>query len=192
MTSSIQRDFDFHAATHINSFVMSYYTFSLFMEIDSDSFYEQNVAVDRIKLFISERINDSIFINSKEKKIIEKYTSCGLKVCSTPEDPYDQIIAVMLFTKLNAIVEGRLNILEISLSTSNSDGFSYIHHIDEHAGPFEESGWWCNPDLSISDTIKSKDKVVNLFKRAPSWDEMGLSWKEKELVLVPDIPFQTT
>lgn len=190
--TSIQREFTFHAATHITAFQISHFSFNLFMDIDTESFHEQNVAMDRLKFFTYACINDTVFINAKEKKLIEKYTACGLKVCAMPEDPHDQIIAVMLFKKLNAIVEGRLSILEISLTSTNGDGVAFIYEVDEPEGPFETAGWWSKSDISISEEKRPKDKVVNLFKRAPSWDEIGLAWKEKELILVPDIPFQTT
>lgn len=192
MTTSIQREFNFHAANHINSFMISYYSVNLFIEVETDSSYEQNVAMDRIKLFIYDIINDAVFVNVKNKKAIDNYESCGIRVCSLPEDPYEQIINVMLYKKLNAIVEDRMTILELSLTSTNSDGMVYIHDIDEPTGPFEADGWWSNSDMSISGVRKSKDKVVTLFGRTPSWDEVGLSWKEKELTLTPDIPFQTT
>lgn len=191
MTASIQREFSFHAGTHINGFQIGCFEFTLFMEIETDSPHEQNVAMDRVKMFTYDCLNDAIFVNSKDKKTIDKYLACGLKVCTLPEDPHDQMIMVMLYKKLTAIVEGRLVLLEISLTSSNGDGISYIHAIDEHAGPYELSGWWDKSDISISEEKKSKDKVVNLFARAPSWDEIGLGWKERELSLIPDIPFQT-
>ena len=35
-------------------------------------------------------------------------TEAELKVCTLPEEPYDQIVGIMLMQKLNAIADGRL------------------------------------------------------------------------------------
>jgi hypothetical protein len=191
MTTKIQREFDFYAASHIGTFVINHFKCGLFMEVDTDSPHEQNVAMDRLKIFIYELLNNSVFVNRLNKSAIANYTKAGLKVCTTPEEPHDQIIAVALLLKLNAIVEGRMVIPEVVLSSSTGDGVSFIQEIDDPQGPFDAKGWWNRPDISMTDGKPQSDKVVSIFDRTPSWDELGLSWKEKDLVLVPDTSTQT-
>ena len=73
------------------------------MEVETESIREQNVAMERIKYFLNECLENSIFVQDTEQKIIEKYSSCGFKVCTVPEEPYDQIITLLMLTKLNRI-----------------------------------------------------------------------------------------
>ena len=97
MNTQIEREFDFQAGVFFeDSFLMNFYEFTLFMEVNTDSIREQNVAMDRIKYLIYESLENSVFVNFKETKTIEKYMDAGLKVAVIPEDPYDQIIALIL------------------------------------------------------------------------------------------------
>ena len=184
--TKIQREFSFAAGVHTDTFLMNQYMFTMYMIIGTDSFREQQVAMDRIKFFLGELLDSAILIKSSEKKSIEKYLACDFKVCTLPEQPYDQIVAIMLLLKLNAITEGRLIITDITLESTTGDGVNFIHEVDDPLGPFEENGWWSDPGVGISDEKKQrKKKIVNLFKHAPTWNDFGLYWKEKEIKLIP-------
>lgn len=165
------------------------------MEVETESIREQNVAMERIKYFLNECLENGIFIQDTEHKVIEKYASCGFKVCTVPEEPYDQIITLMLLTKLNSITEGRLVITDITLGSRISDQVKFTCDIENPRGPFEEQGWWLDNSTSISDPIKTsvkKDKIVKLFKTSSvDWAEFNLVWKEKDTKANSTIGFTT-
>lgn len=185
MTSRIQREFEFQAAVFCDEFVMNTYSFSACMDVETDSIREQNIAMDRMKLFLAEYLESCVFVCHTEKKLIDKYHHADLKVCVLPEEPYDQIITIMLLSKLNAIAEGKLVITDISLASRLGDDVSFLHDIESSFGPFSKPGWWSRSDVSITDQIEpiSKDKIVNLFNRQSSWADYGLGWKEKDLLV---------
>ena len=195
MTTRIQRDFSFLSGVYCESnFSMCLYDFSLQMDVETDSIREQNIAMERICFFISEYLNNCIFVNETNKKMIDTYTTAGFKVCTVPEEPHDQIISLMLLLKLNAITEGKFVITDLSLATSLGDGVSYICDIDGPTGPFAKDGWWSKSDASMASAHKlnKKEKIVQLFKtHTCDWSEFGLGWKEKEMVLSvsPEISF---
>lgn len=62
-----------------------------------------------------------------ETAVIEKYMVANLKVSTTPDEPYDQLLAILLLTKLNIITEGRLLITDITLSSGLSNGIEFLY-----------------------------------------------------------------
>lgn len=181
MNTQIQRDFEFQAAVHFEgAFMMNTYSMTLFMEVKTESIREQNVAMERLKYIIGDSFENSVFVNMKETKIIEKYTSAGLKVCIVPDDPYDQIISLLLIRKANEVCEGRLDILEISLTSKLSDGVTFMEEIETALNALPNDGWWSNTSPSLcSKSQNKKEKIVKLIK--DEWSDMGLCWQEKKL-----------
>ena len=193
MTSRIQREFAFQAGVYTEeTFLMNIYDISICMNVETDIIREQLIAMERICYFMGECIDNCIFVQDTEKKVIEKYTAAGLKVCTTPVEPYDQMINVMLLTKLNAITEGRFDITDISLSSKLSDGVSYMHDCDSATGPFAVQGWWTDSASNITEICKQnkKDKIVHLFNARMDWSDLELSWKEKSTDVSEEITFE--
>jgi hypothetical protein len=184
MSCRITRDLSFQAGTYYDEqFLMNIYDISICIQVDTESFREQNVAMERIEYFIAECLSNSIFIKQSETKMIEKYTQCGFKLCTLPENPYDQTISVVLLLKLNAICEGKVTITDITLGSAQGNGVSYLFDDNSPVGPFATEGWWTDSTTCISDISKyynKKDKIVQLFNTtAASWSDVGLTWKEK-------------
>lgn len=181
MATRIERDFSFQAGAHFQgTFLMNLYSISLVMEVETDSIHEQNIAMDRIKYFLSECLANSVFIENTEKKAIENYTTAGIKVCTLPEEPYDQIVALMLILKCNAITEGRLTITDLVLMSDLSDEVRFVYDIDTASmNPFGKKGWWLEANQSITDVKTNKrEKVVKLVKTC-DWAIPELEWEEK-------------
>lgn len=181
MNTIIEKDFDFQACVHFqDTFLMNIYEFTLIIEVNTDNIREQNVAMDRIKYLVYESIENSIFVNFTDTKAIENYTKAGLKVCVVPEEPYDQIIALLLLLKLNAICENKLKIIDIKITSKLSDDVKFNENIDTATNAITTAGWWneIHPNLCSSSQNK-KEKIVKLVK--DSWNELGLGWKEKKV-----------
>ena len=70
---------------------------------------EQNIALDRLKHMMFSRFQNSVFIDSREKSAIKKLEAAGLKTVVLPEQPVDQIVGMMLFCKLDSVMEERLH-----------------------------------------------------------------------------------
>ena len=182
MATKIEREFAFQAGVYFEGeFVMTIYELALKMEVDTASIKEQNIAMDRIHYFLHECLGNSVFVQDTEKKAIEKYMQADIKVCTLPEEPYDQIITILLLLKLNAITDGKLHITEISLRSGLSDDVKFVYDIQTVTNhPFGNKGWWSNCNTTISDLAKTtkKDKIVRLVKL--HWDSVGLDWEQKE------------
>lgn len=180
MSALIEREFDFQACVYFeNHFLINQYEFDVQMEVNTDSIYEQNIAMERLKYLIYECFENSIFVALNETETIEKYTNAGLKVCIIPEDPYDQIIALLLLSKANAICEEKLKISNISLTSKLSDGVKFIENYETAVNALPKDGWWNNKLPSLCSSLQLKrGKVVKLVK--DEWSDLNLSWKEKK------------
>ena len=182
MGTRIERDFSFQAAVHFEgNFLMNIYEISLAMEVETMSIREQNIAMDRIIYFLSDCLTNSVFVQDTEKRAIEKYTQADIKVCTIPEEPYDQILAILLLLKLNAITEGRLEVTDIVFRSELSDDVRFIYDITSAShNPFGNKGWWVESSTSITDIpkISKKEKIVKLVKNS-DWCGCGLDWEEK-------------
>ena len=140
MNTRIERDFVFDSAIHFaNGFYINSYALTLSMLIETESIREQNIALDRLTHFMSVVLNSSIFVEQNDTKVIKKYKDAGIRVCTLPEEPYDQIVALVLLVKLNAIAEGRLKITDLTLSSNLSDGVRFCT-VAEVAENFVETG----------------------------------------------------
>ena len=162
-----------------NQFIINQYDFSIVLEVNTDSMYEQNIAMERLKYLIYECFENSVFVAMNETDIIEKYTKANLKVCIIPEDPYDQIIALLILLKVNAVCEGKLNVTDIVFASKLSDGVKFMENHDTAKNAIPKDGWWDNKFPSLCSKLQAKKgKVVKLIK--DEWSDLELGWNQKK------------
>ena len=183
MTTRIEKDFYFQTAVHFeNKFYVNSYDMTLSMLVETDSIREQNVAMDRTTHFLTSVLQNSIFVGPGDVDAGTKYKDAGIKVCELPEEPYDQIVSMVLLQKLNAIMEGRLRITDLMLGSAMSEGvrFTMVSEIAE--GVLAGNHWWNKPTICLNNdeagNVNTKTNIVKLFDDS-HWVDLGLSWKEK-------------
>jgi hypothetical protein len=181
MNIRIEKDFFFQSAVHFeNKFYINSYEVSLSMLVETESMREQQVAMDRIAHFIEEVLQNSILVHNKDTASIKKYSKANIRVCELPEQPYDQIISMILLLKLNAIMEGRIKITDMIMGSAMSEGVKYNTVSEVAEGAFSGNTWWnksCTCMKNHEETT-SDDNIVQLFDDS-KWADMDLSWKEK-------------
>ena len=139
-----------------------------------------DIAIERIRYFIQGKLDSSILISSDNKDNVKQLHATGLRITTLPGDPVDQIIGIMLYSKLSAIMEDKIIVGEVEVYSDISEGIVYMHNEEESLGPFEGVGWWHNPDLTQCDTeLLGEEKVMSLAKSI-IWRELGLNWHESE------------
>lgn len=182
MNARIFKEFSFYSAIHANdNFSINSYTIGLEIDVNTEDIKEQNIAMERIKFTLS-RIEDCVFVNENEKTAIDNYIKANIKVCTLPDDPYDQIIAVVLLRKLNAVAEDRLVITDISIQSLVCDDIKFYVAIEETNDFSSKSNVWYNENnISIADfhkKINKKEKVVSIKKENFDWNSVGLVWQD--------------
>lgn len=187
MQHRIKQQFAFQAAVYVEeTFLMNIYEITLKMHVVTGDSKEQNIAMSRINYMIEDCFQNCVFVHQTETAVIEKYMAANLKVSTTPDEPYDQLLAILLLTKLNIITEGRLLITDITLSSGLSDGIEFLYspaleHTPLTTGIFN---WWNELNTKIVDFPKretKKEKIVKLVKKTNDWAHLNLEWQEKPL-----------
>lgn len=182
MTTRIEKDYYFQAAVRFEGkFYLNMFELTLSMLVETENIREQNIAIERLNYFFSNVLDNCIFVMHTDTEAIELYEKAGLRVCTTPEEPFDQIISMILILKLNAILEGKLFITDMLIGSKLSDGikFSVVPEIAESI--YKDSNWYNDSSTNIRHAVKiknKKDKIVKLFE-IDDWIDIGLTWKEK-------------
>jgi hypothetical protein len=180
MNTRIERDFCFQTGLYFeNQFHIGVYDITLSMLVETESIKEQNIAMDRIIYFLNEVLQSSVLVNSSRHDIITRYQDVDLNVCELPDEPYDQILAMVLLLKLNSIAEERLKITDLVIASSLSDGvrFNVVSEVAESA--FSGKYWWnssCTAMNSRDYEMGDHSKVIKLF--TDDWVNLGLSWRD--------------
>lgn len=186
MTARIARRFELHSGVYFSGeFYVNSYDIDVSFNVEAESITEQNIALERIKHYLHDCLEHSVMVVDKEEQAITKFMDAGLRVCILPEEPYDQIIGIMLLLKMNAIAEGRLVATDISVESRMSDGVSCLHSLEDEVGPFRLSGWWNDSSTKINNHKPKNKKIVKMAKIKNDWDELQLSWDNpSEIVTV--------
>lgn len=151
---------------------------------------EQNIAYERMKYWIDYILQDSVLIDEHSEKL-PAYQETGQRLIVIPEEPVDQLIGIMLYLKINAIMEKRMVITEVELSSAVGEDISYTHIAGEELGPLGVDGWWSDsrPVWSWTKKKQTEDKVIEM-DRMPEWGDLDLDWatedKEKSTVVFAD------
>jgi hypothetical protein len=178
MSARIEKDFTFLGGVFFDeTYMMNLYTMTLYIDILTDNEQEQLIAIERIHYFLKNYIEHSVFVCEEHKSQITLFEKAGLTVLTIPEEPFDQIVGIILLRKFNAIAEGRVVVSEIKFGSKLSSDIKFHNDIEE-AEDFNEVAWYNDSTLSIQHTAKKskKDKIVK-FDELEDWTKIGLVWK---------------
>lgn len=179
MNVRLKKRFNFYAGlVHDERFFVNHYELDLSMFTATNDHIEQNISYDRLRTWMHEILDDSILIGHSSP-VLNTWQSTNSRLIVLPEEPVDQVIGIMLYSKLNAIMEDRMIITDVEISSTQGDRMRYLHSQNENIGAgFQQTGWWSDPSPSWYDVkSKNKEKVVNLSGR-PEWKDYGLDWAE--------------
>lgn len=186
MNARISKDFIFDAGIHYEGkFSINTYSIRLYLEVVTEDIREQNIAIDRIKYLLNESFSSCVFIDQLDIAAIQNYLKANMKVCPIPEGPYEQIIGSVLMAKFNSILEDKLSVIEIRISSTLCDDLNfYINYDEEMAINLNLGFWWTENNTSICDSktiVQKKEKVVKLKREIIDWNDIGLSWAPKPI-----------
>ena len=177
MSVRLQYDIDFMAGIYYgDTLQLNQYSVALNLLTMTTDTEEINIAMNRVKCFIWSELENTVFINQAHAEKAEMMSLLGINVTTLPEEPVDQIIGMMLYYKLNAIMEGNMIITALDVSSELGDSVWYQHDEDDAVGPFARDGWWHRPTCQHSDVdIESTEENVVKVSTA-GWHEYGLEW----------------
>lgn len=159
-----------------NHLIMSNYTVTFKLITVTPDVRDSNIALERLRYLFDEVLTDAVFINHEETDQIKKLKAAGIETIVMPEEPVDQIVGMMLYSKVNAIMEGRMVVRSVMISSNVGDEVIYEHSQDESVAPFDQPGWW-NNSSPLCETVskKTKDQVFVISCQKP-WRDLDLDW----------------
>ena len=192
MNVRLQYTLHFNAGVHYREeLIMNGYRLTVYMITNVRESELTTTAFERLKYYVNEEVDSTVFINSEEQEACRLYTAAGIKITTLPKDPVDQIVGLMLFHKLNAVMENRISIVETELSSHLGDNMSYLHSENENTEDIEVPNWWTTPDLTHFELENQDGDQV--FSLAPNnysvWSELGLDWPDEEPTETGNIVF---
>lgn len=190
MNVRLQYTLSFTAGVHYgDQLIMNNYLLRVYMITNTMEAENNNIAFERLKYFISEKMDSTIFINGDNHTACQLYSNAGINITNLPNEPVDQIVGVMLFHKLNAIMEDRISVVETELSSSLGDHMVYIHSENEITNEIVIPTWWTTPDLIHCDLeLEKSDKVLDMHHTGV-WRELDLSWPNEVVTETGNIVF---
>lgn len=179
MNVRLKYDLPFTAGIYHNgSFYMNNYTLRVLMATVSDDPNDQVTAFERLKYFIYTCVESTIFIDADDTEQCDRYVQAGLNVTTMPGAPVDQLIGIMLYHKLNAIMESRMIVFETELSSAVGEYMVYLHSEEENTVGYVQPEWWTTADLTHSELAPAiLDNVVSI-PQAIAWGDIDLAWTD--------------
>ena len=182
MNVRLQYDLEFLAGIYYDDQLqINSYEVSMNLLTKTTDSASTNVAMERLKAFVHGVLESTVFINQANMERAEFLQLAGCNVTTLPEEPVDQIIGMMLYYKLNAIMEDRMVITNLDISSRLGDGVWYQHDEEDVAGPFAADGWWHKSSVQ-HETIEREETPGNVVKViSTGWHEMVLEWPENTM-----------
>jgi hypothetical protein len=170
--------------------IMSTYTVTFKMITATDSAQDTNTALDRLKYMVEEYLPDSVFIKNTNTEQIASLQAAGIKTIVMPEEPVDQIIGMMLYSKISAVMQGAIVLRSVMVSSTAGDDVIYEHDSSESMAPFDQNGWWAEPTPTCETQTRPElnDKVF-VLSTTNQWRDLGLEWVsdiQEDIVVLDD------
>jgi hypothetical protein len=147
------------------------------MQPATDNHQEYNTAYQRIKFWFDYVMQDSVFLHQDHEKI-SSWRGTNARCLDFPVRPVDQVIGMMLMSKLTAMVEGRIIIKQVSISSPADDFVWYTCSQDDSLHWFEDAGWWQEAAPTYATRYKkskTSDKIITITKQN-EWQVHNLDW----------------
>lgn len=153
-------------------------TYDLVLEMitNTEDYIDQNVSIERIKYMISSVFEHAVFINRDETAQVKKLKKAGLSVVELPLDPVDQVVNIMLFCKLSAILDDKMIVHTSSLNSSAGDDIVFKHDFDDPIGVFADDEWW-NENHPWAENLEDPEASnVYYLETVQPWNDLELAW----------------
>ena len=137
----------------------------------------QIVAISRLKWFVYRILESTVFVNYRNQDQIRALSQAGIRVTTLPDEPIDQIIGLMLYSKFNAIMEQHIQVTEIDIVSDLGDNVHYLHSDQETTFFDFGTGWWTESDPSHCAVPRTNNLNVVRLQRTPTWKDFDLEWQ---------------
>lgn len=137
---------------------------------------ETNIAIERLKCMLHHELQSVVWFHERHTPQARIMQDLGTRVAILPEEPVDQVIGMVLYSKLNAIMEERVTVTNLDIASALGEWIWYSHDETEHLGPLNMPGWWSDPTPAYDSNANTAEghNVVTIRQR--QWHEYELNW----------------
>lgn len=160
---------------------INHYDVQIRMRVTTAVSSEYDTAYRRMKFWFHDIMHSAVLIHRDDTKL-RSWRDTGMTCLDFPENPMDQVLGLMLMSKLTAIVENRLEILQVGVSSPADDWVTYFCDATDDLHWFEQPGWWKDPGpmCSTPDNAHRRSGKVISLTRTQDWKQHDLDWARAE------------
>jgi len=97
MNVRLKKTFGWYGAVvYEDQFIITHYSSEVSMITVTPDNREQNIAYERIKLFMNDIMDGAVLISQNNPKL-DQYQNIGMRLIALPDEPVDQVIGMMLY-----------------------------------------------------------------------------------------------
>lgn len=178
MNARLKKSFGFYTGmVYDRRFMVNHYNVDLDLLTVSRDHEQQNIAYDRVKHWFFEIMDDSLLISQKDPDL-QSWAATGARIIAMPDEPVDQLLGIMLYLKLNSIMENRMVVTDVEIWSTQGDSTSYLHSVGEGVGEsFSQDGWWVDSrPIWMYQKPRDQGKIVSMDRLA-EWKDFDLDWE---------------
>ena len=159
--------------------------FTLDYDIVTDDMYFKDIAMQRLDFMVSEKFDNSIWINFDSPWCQDFYDRMNTFMVTLPDDPFDSLIAASAMLKAQSITRGAFEIHGCRIISKLGYAVENFIDIDDTAdliGAIDSQSlvgsdpWFLREDAGFTDILYYKDNNATVFKEQDSWDLYKLNW----------------
>jgi hypothetical protein len=179
---NVRLEYDMHWRAAIwfeNTLQINNYSMELAITTNTANPEDHITSLNRLNHFVYNEMANTVYIHQDDVAQAQALVTAGIKITTMPEQPIDQIIGIALYCKLNAILEQRMFINDVTIQSDLGDNVRYLHSERESLGPLNQTGWWQDASPAHSDfkSTAGKKHVVRL-SRTPTWQDLDMEWSD--------------
>jgi hypothetical protein len=152
------------------------YSMDLMLTTQSQNQQDLNTALERVKTFVYDQLMDTIFLDQSLESQQDQLLALGCKVSPLPAPPVDQIMGLVLLSKLNAIMCDKMSVAQLEISSSLGDDVTYICDPTSHYDIKWPPGWWTDPGPCAGRAVRNDTSSGVTVINPNNWADWNLAW----------------
>jgi len=159
------------------------YEVRLMLHVQSQNNHEYNIAYQRVNHWFHEIMHESVMIDSADSRL-RNWKDSEFRCIDFPTAPVDQVVGLMLMSKIQAMTEGRILVSQVAIASPRDDYVTYLCDAGDDLHWFDQPGWWNDPGPGhTTDHSRGRrsGKVISLG-RNEDWKQHGLDWSVVDTV----------
>jgi len=178
------------------------YTATVTFDFNTSEKEKQIVSFDRMQFLFNGILANNMLANVENPLVTDLYNLTDTVINTLPSEPYDEILAAIIMSKIIAITENNILVDQVDVSSSLGNDISNTVTIEDLAEIDYFGGnaitaadpntlpWWNRSGVDMTDIILfDKDSPIKIIHDSASWEDYELGWiAEKEEIVTTAEP----